>query len=82
MSETSIMKVTVQPATENELSQHVVQDESEHAAIAAAEDEDYKWLTERLDAHTSALSRLETLCNTQMTAITESNRNALEESER
>jgi hypothetical protein len=40
------------------LETHEIVDAAQHAKIAQTEDEDYKWLTERLDAHQAEMAAL------------------------
>ena len=48
--------------------------------VAVETDEDYRWLTERLDAHTTELRENRKLMQAQLEALREANRTALEES--
>lgn len=51
---------TVIPVEAATLEQHAALDDAAHAAIAQTEDEDYKWLTDRLDAHQSEVTAFRT----------------------
>src|SRR5215469_16976490 len=44
-------------------------------------DEDYKWLTDRLDAHTTGMMELRNLIQSQITAIMEAHRNQSQQAE-
>jgi hypothetical protein len=46
------------PASEAQLAAHEAVDEMAHETIAQTEDEDYKWLTDRLDALSASQSTL------------------------
>ena len=51
---------TVEAASQSALETHEVLDQAAHQEIAQTEDEDYKWLTDRLDAHSASLTALQT----------------------
>jgi len=55
-------------------------DQPELTPNASEIDEDYRWLTERLDAITLALATQQTLFQSQLEAIQTANQNALSES--
>jgi len=65
MAETIQVPVTAAGEVAQALESHEAIDAAQHAQIAQTEDEDYKWLTDRLDAHQTQVAELKA----QVTAL-------------
>src|SRR5580693_2206545 len=59
------------PVNAATLEQHEVLDNAAHEVIAQTEDEDYQWLTERLDALTAGLASLQSSSMERFAAMQE-----------
>lgn len=66
MAETLTIPVaSLEQATDSALVTHEVLDQAAHEQIADTKDEDYKWLTDRLDAQSAEIASLRMLCLSQ-----------------
>lgn len=59
-------------ATETVVTETTNTVEADQSAVTTETDDEYKWLTERLDAHTAELREAKTLLQTAMMAVQES----------
>lgn len=77
----TVPSTVVEAATDSALQVHAALDDIAHTEIAQTEDEDYAWLTERLDALRSEVTQLRSQSATQYESIAFTFRESMSQSQ-